>query len=111
MLYIIYDGNCTFCTNFANWANKKNNCLDIISVREQSARILLKKNGITFVNLQTIYFIDSENVFIRSKAIFKIMSYLNYPWKLISYFKILPTFLTDWGYKLFAKYRNFFVTI
>ena len=108
MQYIIYDGYCTFCIRFANWANKKNNALHIISVREQVARILLKKNGISFVNLNTVYFIDETNVFIRSKAVFKIMSYLNYPWKLFAYLKILPTFLTDWAYNLFAKYRYIF---
>ena len=103
---IIYDANCKFCTSFANWCIKKQNEFSIIPVRERDAKEKLKSVGIQFIDLQTIYFIDGKNVDIRSRAIFKILSFVNFPWKLITLLKYLPVKMTDWFYKLFAKYRR-----
>ena len=105
---IIYDANCKFCTRFAHWCIKKQNEFTILSVRDIQAKTLLRNLGIKFIDLQTIYFIEEQNVFVRSIAIFKILSFVNYPWKIIALFQYLPVRLTDYFYKLFAKYRYYF---
>ena len=105
---IIYDGKCKFCTKFANWSIKENPNLQIISVRDKAAKELLRTNDIKFIDLQTIYFIETSNVFVRSKAVFKILGYVNYPWKAIQLFSFLPVRVTDYFYKKFAKYRYYF---
>lgn len=79
-----------------------------MSVRESEAKLLLRNLGIKFIDLQTIYFIDGQNIFVRSRAIFGICSYLSYPWKLLLVFKYLPVNTADFFYKLFAKFRYFF---
>lgn len=105
MPYILYDTNCKFCTHFAHWSVKKQKNFSIISIRDNQSKILLRRFGIKFIDLQTIYFIEEQNVFVRSKAVFKILGFLNYPWKLIALFQYLPVKVTDFFYKLFAKYR------
>lgn len=108
MQTIIYDSNCKFCTRFANWCTQKQKKIGKLSVRDVKAKALLKNFGIKFIDLQTIYFIDNQNVFVRSTAIFEILGYANYPWKAIRLLKHLPVRLTDYFYKLFAKYRYYF---
>lgn len=105
---ILFDSNCKFCVHFANWCVNKRSSFKILSVRDIQAKALLRNVGVKFIDLQTIYFIQDENVFVRSKAIFKILEFVNYPWKLIVLFQYLPVRLTDYFYKLFAKYRYYF---
>ena len=107
MKIIIYDSNCKFCTRFSQWCVEKNTDFKILSVREKPAKTLLREKGIKFIDLQTIYFLDNNQYFVRSKAIFRILSYFRFPWKSISFLSFLPTFLTDFGYKIFAKYRYY----
>ena len=108
MKTIVDDNKCKFCTRFANWANKTNPVLNILPIREKEAKSILRNFGIKFIDLQTVYFVNETEILVRSKAIFKICRYCNYPWKLISIFRICPTKLTDYFYKLFAKYRYYF---
>lgn len=108
MKTIVYDNKCKFCTRFANWAIETNPILSILSIREKEAKELLRNLGIRFIDLQTIYFVDETKIYVRSKAIFKICKFFNYPWKIISVFDFLPAILTDYFYKLFAKYRYYF---
>lgn len=105
---IIYDANCKFCTRFAYWCTKKRNDFAILSVRDGEAKNILRNLGIKFIDLQTVHFIEKKTVFVRSKAILKILSNINYPWKLIQIFEYLPVNITDYFYKLFAKYRYLF---
>lgn len=105
---IVYDGQCKFCTKFANWANNKNSALTILSVREPNAKMLLRERGVKFIDLQTIYCLQEEKVFVRSKAIFEILKLLKYPWKTMALFRYFPVAVTDFVYKQFAKYRYYF---
>lgn len=106
--YIIFDNKCKFCSRFSNWVHQSNHSISIIPVRDKEAKSLLRDLDVTFIDLQTIYFIDDKNVFVRSRAVFAICGYLNYPWKIISHFQYLPIKFADYFYKLFAKYRYYF---
>jgi len=102
---IIYDGNCRFCLRFVQWCTKINSIFKTLSVREKEAKLLLKEKGLRFIDLQTIYFLEDDKILVRSKAIFAICRKLKYPWKLLAIFEVLPTPLTDYFYRLFAKFR------
>ncbi len=102
---IIYDSNCHICTKFALWCVEKNKEIKVISIYQEDVKKLLNLYGIKVVNFQTIYYLNASKIFIRSKAIFKIFEHINYPWKIISFFQILPLKLTDYFYILFAKNR------
>ena len=79
MKTIIYDSNCKFCKKFLKWSQTKVNFLTLESAREKNARKILYNIGVKFVELNTIYFIDDEVFFVRSKAIFRILSYFPFP--------------------------------
>lgn len=105
---ILYDDKCNFCVRIANWCLKKNPDFKIMSVRDSESKDLLRSSGVQFIDLQTIYFVYGEHVYVRSLAVFKIFGFFNHPWKLISLFQYLPLGFTDYCYKIFAKYRYYF---
>ncbi|MEJ5048298.1 DCC1-like thiol-disulfide oxidoreductase family protein [Chryseobacterium culicis] len=108
MKVIIYDSECKFCTRFSKWSQSNIETLEIISVRSKEARKILRDKGIKFIDLQTIYYVNNNEVWVRSKAIFEILANFTSPWRFISFFSFLPTFFTDFCYKIFAKYRYYF---
>lgn len=108
MKIIIYDAECKFCTRFSKWSQSKVTSLEILSVRSKDAKKILRDNEIKFIDLQTIYFVNDNNVYVRSKAIFKIFHNFSSSWRFISLLSILPVRFTDFWYKVFAKYRYYF---
>ncbi|MBC7412461.1 MAG: DUF393 domain-containing protein [Bacteroidia bacterium] len=106
--YILYDGNCKFCTRTTQWLLRydKQNVLTVLAVQMPEARTILKQSGVQFVNLSTIYFIDNGQVHTKSVAAFNILRYLSKPVYYLSYLRILPKWLTNFGYDVVAKYRH-----
>lgn len=102
---IIYDDKCRFCTNFSEWCINKNSKFNILPVRSKEARQILRDKGIQFIDLQTIYFIDENKVFNRSKAIFNIFKNFSFPYYFISFGMVLPKPITDYFYNIVAKNR------
>jgi len=92
---IIYDDQCRFCTRFAKWCEKKQPAFSTLRVRETEARVLLRRLGVQFVDLQTIYYIEADTKYTRSRSVFRILVFTGYPWKLITLFRFLPLKLND----------------
>jgi predicted DCC family thiol-disulfide oxidoreductase YuxK len=104
---VLYDGVCNFCIGTVKYLMSKDRdkVLSFAPIQSKEARLLLRQHDIAFANLKTIYFIDRGKVFKRSQAIFKIAEKLPYPWKMYSWFQVLPRFLTDFVYRTIARYR------
>lgn len=107
-MFLLYDEKCRFCTKFSGWVSRKNISINLLPIRSSKAKTLLLERGERFVDLQTVYFLQESQIFKHSSAIFKICSHLGLPWKLISFLGYLPRRITDYFYKLFAKYRYVF---
>lgn len=101
---IIYDSNCKFCVRFVSWAKSRNPDFVLLSNRDKDARLLLRSKGITFINLFTIYYVDSK-VLIKSKAVFEILLNTKSHFKFLYVFRHLPTPFTDYFYNIISKYR------
>ena len=109
--FILYDAKCDFCSKTVAYIitqKKKNSTLNAIPVQNKEARSILRNHGITFVDLNTIYFIDNKSVYTKSLAIFKILKYTNFPLSWLSFLSILPNKITDKIYSLIAKNRHRF---
>ncbi|MFT5587327.1 MAG: putative DCC family thiol-disulfide oxidoreductase YuxK, partial [Cognaticolwellia sp.] len=59
--------------------------------------------------LDTMVFVRDGHVFLRSQAVLQILRELPAPWSWFSVFRVLPSFLTDLGYRVLAanRYRIF----
>ncbi len=102
---IIYDDKCGFCTKFSEWCVRSNNKFITLPVRSKEARQILRAQGIQFIDLQTIYFVNGGEVFNKSRAVFNIFKNFKYPYYFISFGSVLPRFITDFLYKIVAKNR------
>lgn len=56
-------------------------------------------------SLETIVFVDEGEVFVRSRAVFRITRYLPWPYRMLSWFRWLPVRLTDAVYRWIAVRR------
>jgi predicted DCC family thiol-disulfide oxidoreductase YuxK len=104
---VLYDGVCNFCNLIVNTVlkNDSNKIFLFSPLQSKHARALLRKHNEAFVSLQTVYLVMEGKTYKRSKAVFKIFEKLDYPYKALSICRFLPVSLTDWGYKMVAKYR------
>lgn len=105
---ILFDGNCNFCRSIINWLQRedKQRKFDFLPIQSPSARILLRNYGMAFIDLQTVFLIDRDKILTRSKAMFRIFSYLEWPYKALAIFKFLPESFTDLVYKQVARNRH-----
>lgn len=108
-LLIVFDGKCHFCIATVNFIlGRDNGKFSVIAVQDNLARKVLRDKGVKFIDLNTIYFIENEKVYVRSSAALRIFQLMSYPWKAVSAFRILPVNLTDAVYKFVAKNRYLF---
>ena len=103
-MHLLYDDQCKFCCSIARWAKAQNTAIEVWSVRSADSKELLKSQGIHFIDLQTVYFVDVA-VHVRSRAAFQLLRHTRIPWRWLSLFRFLPLPLTDFVYNLIAKNR------
>ena len=104
---VLFDGVCNLCNTSVRFLmayNRKEN-LHFASLQSKYAKNLLAKYNLSQTDLSTVVFIENEKISTQSTAIFEISKHLIYPWRAIENFKYLPKSITDWFYKLVAKYR------
>lgn len=106
--YILYDAKCSFCSKIVRYVLIKSNVFTAIPVQNKEARSVLRMHNITFIDLNTIYFIDNKFVYTKSRAIFNIIRYTSFPLKVLFIFSFLPKRLTDKVYLFVAKNRHIF---
>lgn len=104
---ILYDGDCIICNRFIDFVikNDKRNDYYIIDNSKETISFLHKYN-IQVKDVDSIIAIDDNKVLYYSDAVIEIVSNVKY--KKFSYFKLIPQFLRNGLYILFAKNRKRF---
>lgn len=103
-MHLLYDDQCKFCCSIARWAKAQNAEIEVWSVRSADSKELLKSQGIHFIDLQTVYFVEGA-VHVRSRAAFQLLRHTQRPWRWLALLRLLPLPLTDFVYNLIAKNR------
>lgn len=106
-IVVLFDGVCNFCNASVNWLIDRDPADRFRFAAQQSeiGQKLMAGHGVTGLMLNTMVVIDRGQILTHSSAAMRICRYLPMPWKLLSVFWIVPKFLRDWGYKLFARHR------
>jgi predicted DCC family thiol-disulfide oxidoreductase YuxK len=104
---ILYDGLCNFCNAIVNFIvrHDRKKIFRFAPLQTKEARSLLREHNEAFVSLKTVYLVENGSVYKRSAAVFRMFRQLPYPWKMVSFFRVLPVWLTDYFYKVVAKNR------
>ncbi|CAM3735325.1 thiol-disulfide oxidoreductase [Rouxiella silvae] len=108
---IIYDGVCRLCNGWVNFLirHDKKHSVRMAPVQSEAGRALSIWAGLSPENVNTIVLIDGDHVYKRSEAIFRVMSFLPFPWRAMAALRILPLRFRDACYNGIAlnRYRLF----
>ena len=105
---VLFDGPCNLCNKYVDFVvkhDKYDNCR-FASLESDIGIEFLQIHNMNTETFDSIIAVSNGEVFIKSRAIFKIVSVLKSPVKFISYFKyVSPQFLNDFFYSMISKYR------
>jgi len=106
---VIFDGVCKFCNKSVNFIIKRDpeGLFVFTPMQTDLAKELMKKYNISNVGIDTFLLIKNEKCYVFSNAALEIAKDLTGYWYFFNAFKVLPTFIRDFFYKLFARYRYF----
>jgi predicted DCC family thiol-disulfide oxidoreductase YuxK len=111
---ILFDGVCKLCNAWSNFiitydVGKK---FKLASVQSDEGKAILRHFGYPTDFYETMLVVEGNVCFEKSDAFFAVIKKLNYPWKLLTVFKIMPLPVRNWlydrialnRYQLFGKY-------
>ena len=102
---VFFDGVCNLCNEAVDIIvrNDSEGKLKIASLQGESAKKYLSEAQIK--NLNSLIFWEEGQTFDRSTGALKIAFHMDFPWKFLIFFLIVPRILRDPLYDLIAKYR------
>lgn len=107
MKLLLYDGTCNFCHWAVQWIKKHANASEFqFEALDSTFGKQFFEKYPELKKVDSIIFLDSTGIYIKSQAVFAISKYLHKPWPLLQLFKIFPTFFCDAVYSLVARNRK-----
>ena len=102
---VLYDGECQFCNKWICFVKSKfqKNKISFLSFNSSTAINILEDYKIT--NQDSVVYIKDDLVCLKSRAVLKICRQLKFPYNILHFLTILPTFLLDFCYDFVAKRR------
>ncbi len=102
---IIYDGVCNFCNGAVNFIIKrdKRNVFIFTPMQCDYAKKLIKKYAIDNVGIDTFLLIKNNKCYIWSNAALEIAKDLSGYWNVFNVFRVIPVFIRDFFYRVFAR--------
>ncbi|MCO5231406.1 MAG: DCC1-like thiol-disulfide oxidoreductase family protein [Chitinophagales bacterium] len=104
---IFFDGVCNFCNSSVLWIIKRDRkkIFYFASLQSKYAQEILSQFKVNTQEIDSIIYIKRNKVFIKSTAALEIAKDLKNSWSCLYILKIIPQFLRDMVYDLFAKQR------
>ena len=112
---VLFDGVCGLCDRTVQWLLDRDPSgkLSFAPLQGEAAATLRARHPSIPVELETVVYVervgDTERVYLRSRAVFAMLAVIGGPWRVVSWFAVLPAFLTDLLYWPVAatRYRIF----
>lgn len=108
---VLFDLECPFCQRSILWLQNKDRFKKFLFSSLNGKTSQSMKSFLSVSDKESVILIENFNtrkqaVSYRSKAVFKILSKLTGPWKILGVLRIFPAALFDWGYNLVAGNRK-----
>ena len=102
---ILFDGVCNFCNNSVNFiiGQDKNNYFKFTPLESEIGQEFVKKFDLH--DIDSVILVENDKAYTHSTAALKVAKTLGGIWSLAYAFIIIPKFIRDFFYKLFAKNR------
>ena len=105
---VLTDGDCAACNGFVNFLLAREGGTQTYAystLQHPKAQELLVERGLS-LDLDTMVMIDpSGQAYTKSTAVIRTVAALGFPYSLLLLFLIIPAFIRDFFYSLFAAYR------
>lgn len=111
MATVLYDGLCGFCDASVQWLLERDTAgrFRFAPLGGETATAVRARHPEIPAELDSILLVEGEGaeerVSWRSRAVFAICRRLGGRWRVVAWFGVLPPFLTDLGYRAFARIR------
>jgi predicted DCC family thiol-disulfide oxidoreductase YuxK len=108
---LLYDGECGFCDRLVQWllARDHGGHFQFAPLQGPTALAILERHPELPSGLDSLVYVTGEGTEERihweSRGAFFIFRDLGYPWAVLAWPRVLPRFLTDIGYRIFARLR------
>lgn len=106
---LLYDGYCPTCNwsvNFILDKDIKEKTMKFASLDSEFAELIMKSDSrLRNIDSVIVFGKKSGRIWIKSDAFLEVMKYLGGSYKLFLVFKVIPRFIRDVFYDLFAKNR------
>ncbi len=104
---VIFDGECNFCNGAVNFIIKRDpkGVFAFTPMQSDLAHDLMEKNGIDSIDVDTFVLIKNDQCLVFSSAALEITKDLTGLWYLFNIFRVVPSRIRDFFYKLFARNR------
>jgi len=104
---ILFDGVCNFCNGSVNFiiTHDAENYFKFAPMQSDVAQNLLEKHKIDKAATDSVILIEDETAYTHSTAALRVARKLDGAWSWFYVFVVVPKFIRDFFYKVFAKYR------
>ena len=104
---ILFDGVCNFCNGSVNFIIERDptGYFMFAPLQSEIGEKLLRENGVDKAQTDSVILIEDGKVYTHSTAALRIARKLEDRWSWFSHLTIVPRFIRDGFYRLFAKYR------
>lgn len=109
---LFYDGVCGFCNRLNRFVIGRDHASHFVFAPLQSdlAAEFLAGTSVDPTDLDSVVLVTDlgtarQRTWSHSAAVFELLRRLGGGWRLVAMLRVLPGFLTDLAYRLFAKYR------
>ena len=107
MSYVLYDGDCQFCSNLTHKISSLIEDSDTLFFSFKSFKGLELISNYNIKNIDSVIYIDhQEKIFFRATAVLNICRFMKFPYNLFYIVNILPNSFLNLAYNFIAKNRN-----
>lgn len=103
---LLYDGECSFCNGAVQWIIPRDpqGSIHFAATQGELGQLLKGQHHIP-ENIDSLILIDKGKAYLYSTAVLRASKYLHRAWPLVQLLLIVPSFIRNPLYRLFAKNR------
>ena len=109
---LLFDGVCNVCHWSVNFVLDRDpqGLFSFASLQSPAGQRILQKAALPS-DLQSVVYVHNDEVYVRSEAVLRVLKIIGgwWGWLLFMICILIPAFIRDWGYDIFAanRYRLF----
>lgn len=104
---ILFDGVCKLCNAWSKFIIRYDHKhkFKLCSVQSAEGQKILAHFNLPTSHFDTMIYVEGDSYVDKSDAFLSVISKLDFPWRLLTLFRLLPKFIRNWGYDRIALNR------